>query len=326
MPQDDMIRTMNDWGKRRTPFLFLIDFDAARPILLPLEAVRPEEILYDVQGVSNAAAGGGGLLEKAVVFHKFPMPYEKYLAAFRLVQRHLQYGNSYLTNLTFPTPIETNLSLREIFHRSRAKYKCAYRDDFVVFSPETFVQIDPSGRISSFPMKGTIDAATPQAEATILADAKEQAEHCTIVDLIRNDLGMAAKDVTVERFRYIDRIATHEKQLLQVSSTIAGRLGGDYHGRIGSILAALLPAGSISGAPKRKTVEIIKEAEQYDRGYYTGIVGIYDGRRLDSGVMIRFIERIGGRLIYKSGGGVTVFSDPAKEYQEMIDKVYVPVF
>jgi para-aminobenzoate synthetase component I len=173
-------------------------------------------------------------------------------------------------------------------------------------------------------MKGTIDAAIENAEEVILSDKKEYAEHCTIVDLIRNDLSMVAKDVFVNKFRYIDKIKTHEKELLQVSSRICGKLGEDYYKRIGDIIFSLLPAGSISGAPKKKTIEIIKKVEGYDRGYYTGVFGCFDGTKLDSGVMIRFIEKINGELFYKSGGGITVYSDPKSEYQELIDKVYVP--
>jgi para-aminobenzoate synthetase component I len=321
MTRDEMIRRMNDWGKQREPFVFVIDFDVKQPLLFPLSTLRDEELLFDIHGVSNAATSEPPA-RREVIFKKYPLPYEEYLKAFRVVHRHLRYGNSYLTNLTMPTRIETNLTLRELFHRSRARYKCVYRDAFVVFSPEIFVQIDQQGRIVSCPMKGTIDASIADAEAKILADPKERAEHCTIVDLIRNDLSMVAKDVTVEKFRYVEKITTDDKQLLQVSSRISGTVGRDYHQRVGSILSALLPAGSISGAPKRKTIEIIKDAEGYERGYYTGVLGVYDGETLDSGVMIRFIERIGDALYYKSGGGITIDSDPAKEYQELIDKVY----
>jgi para-aminobenzoate synthetase component I len=174
-------------------------------------------------------------------------------------------------------------------------------------------------------MKGTIDASLPHAREKILGDEKESAEHATIVDLIRNDLSMVAKNVHVSSFRYVDEIRTHDKTLLQVSSTIRGNLPEDFTCRIGDILFRLLPAGSVTGAPKKRTVEIIREAEQYDRGYYTGICGYFDGQRLESGVMIRFIENIGGQLYYKSGGGITAWSTVESEYQEMIDKVYVPL-
>jgi len=88
----------------------------------------------------------------------------------------------------------------------------------------------------------------------------------------------------------------------------------------------MLPAGSISGAPKKKTIEIIREVEGYERGFYTGIFGYFDGKNLDSAVAIRFIEKQGEKLIFKSGGGITYQSDWEKEYEEMQKKVYVPIF
>ena len=229
-----------------------------------------------------------------------------------------------MLNLTFPTRIETDLTLDDIFHLSSAKYRLLVKDSFVVFSPEIFVQIH-GGIISSFPMKGTIDAHLEDAEAIILGDAKELAEHTTIVDLIRNDLSIIAKHVRLEQFRYIDHIHTNQKDLLQVSSKISGELPADYHKHIGTILFDLLPAGSVTGAPKRKTVDIIKSVEPYNRGYYTGVFGYFDGSSLDSGVMIRFIEQTPGGPVYKSGGGITVSSSAEKEYEEMVDKVYVPI-
>jgi para-aminobenzoate synthetase component I len=322
--QNAMIHKMNEWGTKREPFLFIIDFEIKEPILIPLHSPDMHDIYFDLQGRTKTLPDTENHQKK---FHlkKNPIPYSKYLDSFQIVQKNLKYGNSYLVNLTFPTKIETSYSLKEIFSASKAKYKLLYKDRFVVFSPEIFVQIDEKGIISSYPMKGTIDAAMDHADEIILSDKKEFAEHCTIVDLIRNDLSMVAKEVYVEKFRYIDRIKTHEKELLQVSSCIKGKLGSDFYKRIGDIMFALLPAGSISGAPKKKTMDIIKEAESYNRGYYTGVLGIYDGYKLDSGVMIRFIEKINGELFYKSGGGITVFSDPEKEYQELIDKVYVPL-
>jgi para-aminobenzoate synthetase component 1 len=88
----------------------------------------------------------------------------------------------------------------------------------------------------------------------------------------------------------------------------------------------LLPAGSISGAPKRKTVEIIRDAEGEPRGYFTGVFGIFDGINVDSGVMIRYIENTPNGFVYRSGGGITAQSDLVQEYQEAIDKVYAPVY
>ncbi|MEZ5145862.1 MAG: aminodeoxychorismate synthase component I [Bacteroidales bacterium] len=159
----------------------------------------------------------------------------------------------------------------------------------------------------------------------LMNDPKEIAEHNTIVDLIRNDLSMVAKKVRVKNFRYIDRIQTHERELLQTSTEITGELPADWNEHVGDILFRMLPAGSISGAPKQKTVEIIEEAEGYDRGYFTGVFGYFDGQNLESAVMIRFIEKQGEELWFKSGGGITSFSQCKKEYQELIEKVYVPI-
>jgi para-aminobenzoate synthetase component 1 len=91
------------------------------------------------------------------------------------------------------------------------------------------------------------------------------------------------------------------------------------------VLFTLLPAGSVTGAPKEKTVEIIRAVESYDRGFYTGIFGFFDGQSLTSAVSIRYIEQTTDGLVFKSGGGITALSDAESEYQEMIKKIYVPV-
>ena len=91
------------------------------------------------------------------------------------------------------------------------------------------------------------------------------------------------------------------------------------------MLLKMLPAGSISGAPKDKTVAIIEDVEVIPRNYYTGIAGIFDGKNLDCGVCIRFIEQEQNALYFRSGCGITSMSDPLLEYNEMINKIYVPV-
>ncbi len=99
-----------------------------------------------------------------------------------------------------------------------------------------------------------------------------------------------------------------------------------YGPRLGDLLFRLLPAGSITGAPKPETMNIIAEAEGYDRGFYTGVMGCHVHGRVDSAVMIRFIDREDGRLYYNAGGGITARSDNEDEYQEVIAKVYVPIY
>ena len=133
-----------------------------------------------------------------------------------------------------------------------------------------------------------------------------------------------AEDVRVDKYRYIDVLHTNKGDILQTSSEISGRLPEDYRNHLGEILAAQLPAGSITGAPKTKTMQIIHEAEGYDRGFYTGIMGIYDQGELNSAVIIRYIEEDENRLFFKAGGGITSKSDCRKEYEEVIQKIYLP--
>ncbi len=312
--------TMNMLGAKGVPFIFIIDFEMKTPAVVPLSEVNTGDILFNFDGFTN-------FVEKTPPaenfdFRKYPVSYNDYKQAFDNVMNNLEEGNSYLLNLTFPTRIETVLSLEDIFLMSRAKYRLLYKDQFVLFSPEIFVKIS-DGIISSYPMKGTIRGDIEDAESKILEDEKELAEHITIVDLIRNDLSIVAKNVTVKKFRYIDRVRTINGDLLQVSSEITGELPDDWRDRLGEIIFSLLPAGSITGAPKRKTIEIIKEAESDSRGYYTGVCGYFDGKSLNSGVMIRFIEKKDGTMYYRSGGGITVYSDPLSEYNELVDKIYV---
>lgn len=325
MTHSTIIEQMNTYGKKQIPFIFILDFALQQPLVFRLDTLDNNNILFDINGFTNVKRGKNSVFDKPIEFKKDPVPFADYKKAFDRVQWHLHQGNSFLVNLTQPTRIEMNLSLREVFRFSQARYKLYFDNQFVVFSPETFVTITENGEIASNPMKGTIDARMPDAENIIINDEKEKAEHNTIVDLIRNDINLVASRTQVEQFRYVEKIITHDKPLLQISSKITGQLAPDYAARIGDIMFALLPAGSISGAPKPKTVAIIQETEGYDRGYYTGILGYFDGKRLDSGVMIRFIERQNKDYIFKSGGGITVFSQAEQEYQEMIDKVYVPI-
>ena len=316
------VQQMNALGAARTPFLFIIDFEQRQPMVLPLSEVRSDEILYDFEGVRNYE---DTLLSHQVLEVSFnPLDFAAYQRAFDYVMQQLRIGNSFLVNLTFPTEVRLNLSLRELFYRSQARYKLWLRDQLVVFSPESFVRI-AGGQIRTYPMKGTIDASVPNAQHKILADTKEMAEHTTIVDLLRNDLSRFATQVQVARFRYVEEIKTAQSILLQVSSEIVGTLPHGYHSRLGSLLASLLPAGSVSGAPKPKTLEIIQTAELGPRGYYTGVMGLYDGEQLNSGVMIRFVEQVNDQYFYRSGGGITARSTLEAEYQELCDKIYVPI-
>jgi para-aminobenzoate synthetase component 1 len=302
----------NEYWRRREPFVFIIDFELKKPRLWKLPS---EEIRFDFNGIARGTP---------VELFTTPISFNEYSKKFNVVMGHLLYGDSFLTNLTIKTRIDSSPGLDHLYNGCKARYKFLLKNSFLVFSPETFIKIK-DGYIYTYPMKGTIDASVPNAEAKILSDQKEMAEHVTIVDLLRNDLSMIADDVRVTRFRYIDKITAHGKQLLQVSSEIRGRLLPSFTEDPAGALLSLLPAGSVSGAPKNKTLEVIRAAEGDERGYYTGICGYYDGNILDSGVMIRFIEQTNDGLYYRSGGGITTQSDVSSEYQEALDKIYVPI-
>jgi para-aminobenzoate synthetase component 1 len=319
LPKEQFFERMNALGAASVPFLFVVDYAGLQPFAIPLDQVDRNRLRWTFGNQATPAPTG------SVAFEKWPESFVDYSAKFERVQYHLHRGDSYLVNLTCRTPIAIDRELRELYELVGAQYKLLIGNDVLVFSPECFVRIE-NDRICSYPMKGTIDGSLPHAEESVLADDKETAEHYTIVDLIRNDLSQVARRVQVDSFRHVSRIRTNQKELLQVSSTISGELPKDWRTQLGDIFRVLLPAGSVTGAPKAKTCEIINAVEGYERGYYTGVYGVFDGTSVDSGVLIRFIEReASGQLVFKSGGGITVNSDARSEYQEMIDKVYVPL-
>lgn len=322
--REEAVSRMNLWGSERRSFFFLIDFDGEKCLVEETSKLSSEDLLFvfpDVANVKDKVTPFPDLFD----WQAFPQSFEEYSRSFDIVYRNLYGGNSFLTNLTCATPVRTNLTLRQVFDHARAKYKLWVKDSFTVFSPETFVRIK-DGFIYSYPMKGTIDATLPHAREKLLGDEKETAEHATITDLIRNDLSQVATEVTVTRYRYLEKLITHRSTLLQMSSEIRGRLPEDYRSRLGELFFCMLPAGSITGAPKKKTVEIIREAETYHRGFYTGVMGYFDGDNLDSAVLIRFLEQTEQGMVYKSGGGITFKSDVRSEYEEMKQKVYVPIY
>ena len=402
--KQEIIDKINRLASQDEPFLFVINYQGDKAFIHQLSDINPEECLFDFEGRGNfPEAKNENLKEKIseeisekensseTTWQIEPPLYDDYERSFNIVKSNIWAGNSYLTNLTCKVPVSCNLSLEDIFHQAKGKYKLLLRkkrtqaedkthlkeeeeevhlkeeeeeaqnkahlkeenieenlNPFVCFSPETFIRIK-GGRIYSYPMKGTLDASLPEAEKQLMEDRKEAAEHATIVDLIRNDLSRVAENVRVDKYRYIDVLHTNKGDILQTSSEISGRLPEDYPHHLGEILAAQLPAGSITGAPKDKTMQIIQEAEGYNRGFYTGIMGIYDQGELNSAVMIRFIEEetspidfeadgeknfkasegkgdeASRKLYFKAGGGITSKSDSRREYEEVIQKIYLPI-
>ena len=313
---------MDELSLQKVPFFFVIDFLMENVLIFSQEDLEAQKILVDFPNFKNVQPFT--FETKEVTWKSFPQSKEDYQKGFKIVQNHLKLGDSYLINYTCETPIETNLSLEEIFYRSEAKYKVLLPENFTFFSPETFVEIK-NQEIFTHPMKGTIEASVPNAIDELKNSVKEKAEHYTVVDLLRNDLSMVADWVKLDEFQRIDFLKTRNKNLYAMSSEISGKVKPEFQNKIGSLMKTLLPAGSILGAPKPKTLEIILEAETYERGFYTGVCGYFDGENLDSCVMIRFIQQNGENLTFRSGGGITHLSKLADEYQEMKNKIYVPI-
>lgn len=320
--EDSGFEEMDRLSEKKVPYFFMIDFLKENIEIFLKNDLNNEGLLIEFQYFKNTFEQHDDL---EISWEIFPESQEEYRKGFDKVQQHLRKGNSYLVNFTRKTLVETNRSLEEIFYISKAKYKVYYPGRFVFFSPETFVKIIEN-QIYTYPMKGTVEARFENAETLLKNNIKEKAEHYTVVDLLRNDLSMVADEVNVNDFQRIDLIKTRQKDLLAMSSEISGKLKPQFRNKTGSLMKMLLPAGSILGAPKHKTLEIVLETEKYDRGFYSGVCGWFDGENLDSAVMIRFIENENGKMYFKSGGGITHMSKLADEYQEMKNKIYVPVY
>jgi para-aminobenzoate synthetase component 1 len=325
LPKNQIISEMNRLGCTQSPFLFLVDFKGEEGYLIPADLLKKHNVQVSFPNLkweSNETH-----LELKTLNSLIPKPISQsdYLTIFNRVQSEILFGNSYLLNLTFATYVGENLNLNSIYFHAKSPYKLIFEDQFLFYSPESFVKIKDN-TIYSYPMKGTIDAYLPEAEKQLTENKKELYEHFTIVDLIRNDLSMVSTQVEVNRFRFFEKIGTQTGAILQTISEISGKLSSDWKTQLGDIVFQLLPAGSISGAPKKKTMEIITKNETTERGFYTGVAGFFDGETLDSCVMIRFIKKDpDGKCYYHSGGGITALSDGIEEYQELKSKIYVPV-
>lgn len=252
------------------PFVFLIDFEKKKPQVFSFQEALENGIYVNIKGKSNFYKQHAPEAKPRITKQAFNK--ETYVKAFQTVHKEIHKGNSFLTNLTFPSKIDLEGSLESVFHQVNAPYKLLFKDRFTVFSPECFIKIK-NGKIYTYPMKGTIDIKEPSAKQRLMENRKEQYEHNTIVDLMRNDLSRIANNVTVTKFRYIEKINGTQGALYQTSSEICGTLKKNWKNSLGELLFDLLPAGSISGAPKDKTVAIINAAEKEPRGYYTGIFG-----------------------------------------------------
>lgn len=188
-------------------------------------------------------------------------------------------------------------------------------------SPETLVKLE-DGILHTFPLAGTrprgkSEKEDKELEAELLADEKELAEHNMLVDLGRNDLGKISKfgSVVVEKFHSIERYS----HVMHIGSTVRGEIRPEYDAL--SALEAVLPAGTLSGAPKIRACQLIEELENNKRGIYGGAIGYIDFTgNMDTCIAIRLAYKKNGKVFIRSGAGIVADSDPDKEYMESINK------
>jgi anthranilate synthase component 1 len=188
-------------------------------------------------------------------------------------------------------------------------------------SPEVLVRVE-DGRVTTRPLAGTRPrSGDPDVDAErareLLGDEKERAEHVMLVDLGRNDVGRVARpgSVRVERLMEIERYS----HVMHISSTVTGELAPGRHPL--EALRAAFPAGTVSGAPKIRAMEIIAALEPDQRGPYSGCAGYVGyGGNLDMAITLRTIVIAGGRVYIQAGAGVVADSDPGREYEETLAK------
>ncbi len=188
-------------------------------------------------------------------------------------------------------------------------------------SPETLVKLE-DGVLHTFPLAGSRPRGrTPEEDAALerelLSDEKELAEHNMLVDLGRNDLGKISKFGTVEVENYLSVLRF--SHIMHLGSAVRGEIREDRDAL--DALDAVLPAGTLSGAPKLRAMEIINELENDRRGVYGGAVGYLDFTgNMDACIAIRLAFTKNGKVFIRSGGGIVADSDPEKEYQERVNK------
>ncbi len=248
-----------------------------------------------------------------------------YLDMITRAQKHIEAGDVYQICLTNQITVSTDANPLAVFLRLRASNPAPYSaflrigsTSLVSSSPEQFLQIDSTGQVSTKPIKGTrprgsdaeLDASIAES---LRSDLKERAENLMIVDLMRNDIGKvsAIGSVSVPKLFDIETYAT----VHQLVSTVTGQLADGENAW--SAISAAFPGGSMTGAPKIRAMELIREFERGPRGIYSGCVGYLTGQgAAELAMVIRSITFQDGKATVGVGGGITIDSEPNAELEE----------
>ncbi len=258
----------------------------------------------------------------------------EYIAAVERIKEHIRAGDTYQTNLTQQFTAECR-SPQDVFGRLRLNHPAPFaafitRVDSTVVSasPERFVRVEGRRRISASPIKGTRPRGNDERDDArlrreLIESEKDRAENTMIVDLLRNDIGRVCEfgSVAVEKLCDIEEHPT----LFHLVSTVSGILRSDVS--YADILRAIFPCGSITGAPKIRTMQLIEAIEPDPRGLSMGAIGyflpagMFDMEEIfDMSVAIRTMTVSGGKAVFNVGGGIVIDSDAEKEYEESLLK------
>ncbi|MDR3767077.1 MAG: anthranilate synthase component I [Butyricicoccus sp.] len=253
---------------------------------------------------------------------------EEYGDMIRKAQHYIHEGDIFQVVLSNPLEAEMDGSLFDVYRVLRTTNPSPYMfyfssDDIEIAgaSPETLAKLT-DGKLFTFPLAGTRPRGATEAEdqaleRELLADEKELAEHNMLVDLGRNDIGRISKlgSVQVEKYLQIERFS----HVMHIGSAVTGQIRDDRDAV--DAVDAILPAGTLSGAPKLRACQIIDELEGRERGIYGGAVGYLDFTgNLDTCIAIRLAYKKNGRVCVRSGAGIVADSVPDSEYQECLNK------
>lgn len=253
---------------------------------------------------------------------------QEYLSAIKKIKRYIKEGDIYQINYAYRMTAETEIPPRELFlkiiEKNPADFAAYIESDDVQIlsaSPERFIKVT-NRKIETCPIKGTAPRGKTQKEDAqkkndLLENPKEKAELNMITDLLRNDLGEVCGigSVRVEGCRLLKKCPS----VWHAYSRITGELRENIHPI--DALFKMLPGGSITGCPKKRAMEIIRELEKSPRGIYTGTAGYIDPNGdMEFNIAIRTIIKEGNKLHFNVGGGIVYDSDPESEYQETLDK------